>query len=572
MENAAAPIFGIASSGHVTEWNAAMQALTGAASEKALQRSFVSEFIPEHAQPIIQGHIDNVLQGWMVDKFECPIRDAQGKIHLVLMSCTARRNASDEITGAINIGQDITDRQLAERELQRINELLEQGVAERTQEITVANQKLQHELAERLRIEEELRRSEEQLVLRVEERTAELSAANTELSRVARLKDEFLASMSHELRTPLSGIMGLSEALKEEIYGPLNERQRRSVDVVIESSRHLLTLINDILDISKIGAGKFELVYEWFMIESVIRSSLDLIRTAAQKKHIEINFRKDVHVSKIYADERRLKQILFNLLMNAVKFTPDGGKIGLEVLADSEQGTIRFAVWDTGIGISKKDMGRLFQPFVQLDSGLARQHPGTGLGLALVYRMTRMMGGSVSVESELHHGSRFTVALPWREYTHGADAAADKELAVQTGASVTKPNAKQGAGLVLIAEDNQATLDAFSDYLASLGYRTVTVHTGIEIITTSKELLPSAILMEIKTPKLNGLEAIRQVRSDPATAHIPIIVVTTMAMPGESERCMTAGATAYLSKPVSIHTIISVLETNIERNRQAEGG
>lgn len=259
----------------------------------------------------------------------------------------------------------------------------------------------------------QLKASFSELEQRVAERTQALHIANAELRRANRLKDEFLAGMSHELRTPLNSILGLSESLQLGTYGQLNERQHTTLRYIEESGRHLLALINDILDVSKIEAGQMQLETGPVSVESVAQASLQFVRQSAFKKQIKVNLSIDSPLIPIEADERRLKQILVNLLNNAVKFTAEGGAIGLEVVADSDKQMTHFTVWDTGIGIAPEDMERLFQPFIQVDARLARSYTGTGLGLTLVQRMTEMHGGRVSVESEVGQGSRFIVSFPW---------------------------------------------------------------------------------------------------------------------------------------------------------------
>jgi signal transduction histidine kinase len=252
------------------------------------------------------------------------------------------------------------------------------------------------------------------LAQRLAERSAELSAANAKLAQVTRLKDEFLANTSHELRTPLNTILGLSEVLQEQIYGPLNEKQLQTVHNVAQSGHHLLDLVNAILDLSKIRAGKLELYVSPTSVEATCRAALRLIAGAAQDKGLKVSLTLDDTEMVLQADEQRLRQILLGLLSNAVKFTPKGGAIGLDVVGDAGQNLVHFSVWDTGIGISQRDMARLFQPFEQLDGGLSRRYPGAGLGLALVSCLTEMHNGRVSVQSQVGQGSRFTVSLPWR--------------------------------------------------------------------------------------------------------------------------------------------------------------
>jgi PAS domain S-box-containing protein len=270
------------------------------------------------------------------------------------------------------------------------------------------------DISERKKIEKALEEERQSLAHRVEERTAELKLANAELARAARLKDEFLASMSHELRTPLTSILGLTEALQKQVYGELNEKQTRSLQYVEESGHHLLSLINDILDLSKIEAGKFVLELEPVSLESICQASLQFIKQNAHKKQISISHIYDEKIGMMMADSRRLKQIMVNLLSNAVKFTPEGGKVGLDVAGDAENRQILITVWDTGIGIDEKDFASLFQPFVQLDSRLSRNFEGTGLGLSLVQRLVLLHGGAISVESKLNQGSRFTFTIPWQ--------------------------------------------------------------------------------------------------------------------------------------------------------------
>jgi len=268
---------------------------------------------------------------------------------------------------------------------------------------------------EREKALEALQAEKASLAKRVEERTADLRVANTELTRALRLKDEFLASMSHELRTPLTAILGISEALQESVYGPLNDKQRKYMRTLENSGNHLLALINDLLDFSRIEAGKLSLEIDTVSVNDVCQVSLQITLDAAHKKQIRVSTTLDHAVETIQADERRLKQILVNLLSNAVKFTPKGGSIKLEVNGDAKNGLVYFSVQDTGIGIAEEDIKYLFDPFVQLDGGLNRAQEGTGLGLSLVHRLTELHKGRISVESQIGKGSRFTISLPWQE-------------------------------------------------------------------------------------------------------------------------------------------------------------
>jgi signal transduction histidine kinase len=418
-------------------------------------------------------------------------------------------------------------------------------------------------LVERDRLlDAEARRTEHRQ--RLEALIAELSMANEELTQVSRLKDEFLASMSHELRTPLNVVIGMAEILGEQVYGPLTERQQESVAMIESSGQHLLDLINDILDLSKIGAGKLVLDMGPVSIPVLCQASLRLIRQPAHKKHITVESQFDPAVETILADQRRLKQILINLLSNAVKFTPNDGKIGLEVIGDAEKHTVHFIVWDSGIGIAQENMGRLFRPFVQLDSSLSRQYDGTGLGLSLVYRLTEIQGGSVSVESTVGQGSRFTVSLPWQVVEPGQESGDGQEPAKPRAATGPLPPLRYPPPLILVADDNEASLKTLSDYLRAKRYQIRGAKNGHEALALANEHTPSLILMDIQMPGMDGLEAIRHIRAHPKLSHVPIIALTALAMPGDAERCMAAGANAYVSKPVRFGGLVEMIEGHLQ--------
>lgn len=265
----------------------------------------------------------------------------------------------------------------------------------------------------RRQAEDALKHERELLAERVKQRTAELEAANAQLARASRLKDEFLANMSHELRTPLNAVLGSAEILSDETFGDINEQQITYIDLIKESGRHLLELINDILDLSQIEANKLELNRIDVEVQPICEMSFQFIRQELHKKQQQLTTQFDPHVTTIPADERRLKQILINLLINAVKFTPTGGQIGLDVVGHQAEQRIEITVWDTGIGIADHDLPYLFNPFEQLDGKLSRHQEGAGLGLALVLRLVQLHDGQITVESQVNEGSRFIVSLPW---------------------------------------------------------------------------------------------------------------------------------------------------------------
>ncbi|KAF0247825.1 MAG: multi-sensor hybrid histidine kinase [bacterium] len=546
----------------------------------------------------------------------------------------------------------------------------------------------QKEIAQRKKIEIALQEERVSLAKRVEERTLDLSITNAELMRLARLKDEFLAGMSHELRTPLNAILGMTEALEEEVYGQVNEKQQKALKTIEESGVHLLSLINDILDISKLEAGKVQLEIDNIGVKTICESSIRLIKETAYKKNLKVNFSMNPTSMTLKADPRRLKQILVNLLSNAVKFTPSNGEIGLEVIGDLSNETIHFAVWDTGIGISQENASRLFKPFVQLDSSLSREYAGTGLGLSLVSRLVELHGGSVLLESEIEKGSRFVVSIPWQEqietgvinqnssqclvksiqralivedsphavaqtarylkehnisvFVHNwgtnviesliktqadllildiilpdesgwsvlkhvkkdprtqqipvlvVSVLDEKPKAIALGASgyLIKPFSRQQflvalnnitsintqvtekatqeqlSPLILIAEDNEASINILYDFLLSKYYRVSIARNGQEAIDLTLENKPDIILMDIQMPKVTGLEAITRIRANPSLANTPIIALTALAMPGDRERCLKIGANEYMTKPVSLNKLTITIEELLSKAKE----
>jgi len=349
-----------------------------------------------------------------IDGFEvCKLLKSKAEIqNIPIIFMTALINTLDKLKGfELGAADYITKPFQNEEVLARITAHI--NIQKLQRQVTQQNQQLIEEINRRKQAELEreealktLQAEKVSLVKRVEERTIELT-------RSLRLKDEFLANMSHELRTPLTAILGISEGFQEQFYGPLNDKQHRFMQTLENSARHLLNLINEILDLSKIEAKKLSLNIDTVFVNNVCQASLRMIKEAADKKRLGVLMTFDDTVNIIQADERRLTQILVNLLNNAIKFTPDGGFIELEVRGHPEKGMLDFRVKDTGIGITQENIKYIFEPFVQLDGGLNRASEGTGLGLSLVYHLTKMHNGIFSVESEIGKGSCFTVSLPW---------------------------------------------------------------------------------------------------------------------------------------------------------------
>ena len=398
---------------------------------------------------------------------------------------------------------------------------------------------------------------------------AKLQLVNEELMRATRLKDEFLANMSHELRTPLNSILGMNEGLQDGIFGSINERQLKALRTIENSSTHLLALINDILDVAKIESGQITLDLTFTNIESLCTSSLAFIKQQALTKRIQLTPRIPKHLPKIKLDERRIRQVLINLLNNAVKFTLEGGTITLEVsevrLENSTTNLtplnyLKIAVIDTGIGISAENINKLFQPFIQIDSALNRQYNGTGLGLALVKRLVELHGGTVELTSEVGVGSCFAIKIPFNVGSPTIEAQTEHES--QIGQSQTK---KLISPLILLAEDNKANIATFSSYLEAKGYRILLAIDGQQAIALVKSNPPDLILMDIQMPVIDGIEVIKQIRLNPDLVDIPIIALTALAMAGDREKCLAVGANEYLTKPVKLKSLEQMMQTLLEK-------
>ncbi|WP_225902957.1 response regulator [Pseudanabaena yagii] len=414
------------------------------------------------------------------------------------------------------------------------------------------------EVLARIKTHLQLSKLTKHLEKEVAEQVISLKQAKEAAEKANIAKSQFLANMSHELRTPLNAILGITEGLQDEVFGEINEKQVKACQIVESSAYHLLSLINDILDVAKIESGQINLDYSIVSVDQLCQASLTFIKQQAQKKGIQILIKLPINLPNLRVDERRICQALINLLTNAVKFTPEGGTITLEVTfplvkqeLPSSKTYLRFGIIDTGVGIAPEDIDRLFQPFVQVDSDLNRQYEGTGLGLTLVKRLVELHGGVVTISSQLGVGSCFTIDLPYEEIEVPLPDVA-KKLSPSEQLMPSIQSDKLTSPLVLLAEDNEANIISISAYLHAKEYRLVVAKNGEEAIALAKSQRPNLILMDIQMPRLDGLEAIRQIRLDPSLEKVPIVALTALAMSGDRERCLEAGADEYLSKPVKL--------------------
>ena len=379
-------------------------------------------------------------------------------------------------------------------------------------------------------------------------RLKEEAAERWRLEETHRVKNLFLANMSHELRTPLNAVIGFSALLEEGLHGPLTEKQRRYIGHIQTSGKHLLAIINDILDLSKVEAGKIVLDPVILPLGDMLEGALTMVRPTALEKNVTLTLEAPADLPPLTADPVRLKQILFNLLSNAVKFTPKGGRV-LVRAAQPQPGWLEIAVADTGAGLAPEDLPKLFREFSQVSTGEGRQHEGTGLGLALTNRLVELHGGSIRAESPGRgRGSTFTVRLPLAGPTEPAQVEAPS-----TPETWPEPPALP---LVLIVEDETEVARALEACLAEAGYRVLLARDGEEAMHLAALHRPAVITLDLLLPGRDGWEVMAALKENPATRAIPVVVVSVVP---KTKAGFALGAVEYLEKPVNRATLLAAV-------------
>jgi signal transduction histidine kinase/DNA-binding response OmpR family regulator len=379
----------------------------------------------------------------------------------------------------------------------------------------------------------------------------ESRAKSEQLAEASKLKSQFLANMSHELRTPLNAIIGLTEMLHEDAGELDRTEELEPLERVLRAAHHLLELINDILDLSKIEAGRMDIHAETFAITPLVDEVIATIGTSAAKNGNEIIARCPPDIGEMHADQTRIRQALLNLVSNANKFT-ERGRVTVEVARVAGKGgeEIKMAVSDTGIGMSAEQMGRLFQEFVQADPSTTRKYGGTGLGLSISRRFCQMMGGDISVESVLGQGSTFTIRLPAR-----IEAAQPTPLLRRVRPEQQAAKPVKGS-LILVIDDDQTVCEVMSRYLEREGFAVRSATSGREGLELAHKLHPAAITLDIHMPDLDGWTVLAAIKGDPQIADIPVVLVT---IEDNRSRGYSLGATEYMTKPIDRERLISIL-------------
>ena len=506
------PLVTISPDGKITDVNSATERVTGFSRQELVGTDFSDYFThPEKARAGYQ----LVFREGQVQDYELEIRHRDGRLTAVFYNASVYRDESGEVVGVFAAARDITERNRAEEEIRKINEDLER---------------------------------------RVTERTAELTVANRELARASQLKSEFLARMSHELRTPLNAIVGFSDLMAEEGEGPLDPMYKRFVKHIRDGARHLLALINDILDLSKIESGHIELRREEFRVAEALAEVLSVVNPLASTKKIEVASAVGPRVS-VSADRIRFKQILYNLLSNALKFTPECGRVWIE--SSTRDGDVCISICDTGVGIPPEEHEAVFDEFHQVGLTTKGLKEGTGLGLAITRRLVENHGGRIWVQSEAGKGSRFSFTLP-----AGRAAAVPVPEVLITAT----PHAGAGGALVLVVDDEQPARELLVSYLESAGYRTETAGSRTEAIEKARTLRPEALLLNMLAWSHAGWYILSELKGSPATANIPVIIVSVL---DAKETGFALGVAEYLVKPVNREILIRALAKHVPRRVSA---
>jgi PAS domain S-box-containing protein len=489
--------------GIVTDVNKQTEALTGCTRDELIGAPFKNYFTdPARAE----AGINRVLTEGKVTNYELTARARDGTLTVVSYNATTFHDRDRSLQGVFAAARDVT-------ELKRFEQTLQQK--------------------------------------------------NVELEAASRMKSEFLANMSHELRTPLNAIIGFSEVLRDGLMGAMTDQQRACIGDIFGSGKHLLSLINDILDLSKVEAGKMVLDLEPMQVSSLCANSLSIIKEKAATRHIRLDMDCGDELGLIQADPRKVKQIVYNLLSNAVKFTGEGGEVTLRashvpradvgqlsgsragrsfLLADSEFGEfLKISVTDSGIGISPEGLEHLFKPFSQIDSGLARKFEGTGLGLALVKLLAELHGGAVTVESAVGQGSCFTVWLPLRPAAAGG-------LATAKAPAVAPLEALAGRRTALVVEDDLKSADLIRVQLEAEGFTVLHAASAEAALVLAMQQPLSLITVDILLPQMNGWEFLGRLKQVPDLRRIPVLIISIAA---DRNRGFAVGAAAVMQKPIS---------------------
>lgn len=546
------PLVTISTEGQIMDVNRATEKITGVSRDQLIGSDFCVYFTePEHARI---GYRQVFSQGQVID-YPLAIRHASGQITDVLYNASVYYDANGKVAGVFAAARDVTEAKQQQEELRQTNEemkALTEELKAQNEEFRANQEELraqQDEMQHKNQLLEAQRRELERARQEAETRARELGLAN-------QYKSDFLANMSHELRTPLNSILILAKSLSENEDGNLTDDQVESAAVINESGTHLLTLINDILDLSKIEAGHFELFSEDFPLEEVMTYLRRTFMPLAEKKNIGFDIEVDSTAPKaIHGDRQRITQVLTNLLSNAIKFT-DSGQVEIAVRGEDDQ--LRFDVTDTGIGIPDDKLESIFGVFQQADGSTSRKYGGSGLGLAISKRLTELMGGSISVLSAPGRGSTFSVKIPLslaeERFTQPAKAVEKSKPAIGMP--------RRNGAPILLVEDDSRLVSILQRLIDTLGFPVATVESGEKALEFISHTRPAGLLLDLGLPGMQGMEVLRRLKAETRTADIPVFIMSGAQDTGEAK---ILGALGFLKKPVTKDSIAAAIRTMLEQ-------
>ncbi len=390
----------------------------------------------------------------------------------------------------------------------------------------------------------------------VQKQALKLEQANQELLESDRLRSEFVANMSHELRTPLNSVIGFSAVMSKNRDGNLRDKDLDYIEKINRNGKHLLGLINDILDLSKIEAGRMDVEMRWTSLPDVVTETCEMLKSQAEVKHIFLNCQTPEAMPRVETDAGKLKQVLINLIGNAIKFTEQGG-VSVELTLADNRFYIR--IKDTGIGVAADKQKTIFEPFRQADAGTTRQYGGTGLGLAITQSMVELLGGSIRLHSELHQGSEFIVELPYVVEAQVPDKAASPDVNPVPGVNVDELKALQGKTLLIVDDDPDAR-DLLCSYVSGQGVKVIQAASGEEALALARQHQPDIITLDIMMPGMDGWATLQALKGDAAVAGIPVVVLSIVA---EKNKATVLGAVDALNKPVVQQELLQTLQRSL---------
>ncbi len=419
--------------------------------------------------------------------------------------------------------------------------VLAESLSRTNQQLEAQSEELQEQAVELQRQTDQLQTGSEEL----QEQNIELEAQRNQVEEANRLKSEFLSNMSHELRTPLNSINALSQVLIMQANEKLSDDENNYLEIIERNGKQLLSLINDILDLSKIEAGKMDILPQAVSINSLLTIIKENVQTLTENKGISINLNLGDNLPKVETDELKIHQVLLNIISNAVKFTEKGS---VNISAKQENGKIYIDVKDTGIGVSEKMLPHIFDEFRQADGSSSRQYEGTGLGLAIANKLIKILGGDIKVKSKLGEGSLFTIMVPvkWHEETTSENA-----VSHETINPITTNNT------ILIVDDDPEIVKDISEYFNEAGYKTITATSGEEALELAEKHQPFAITLDVIMPEMDGWEVLQKLKTNTKTQNIPVIVVTVS---DDKDTGFALGAVGYINKPVNKNLLISEIK------------